>query len=167
VSATLCFLAEDESRYTSLRGGLDLGLHGIEGARRVLPTSHWQYLHWWGFVDDVAMLRERFAAKAKAEWDPDPRHIWLTGGALAPDLTTAKVLRGLGPRRAAYLGDIGRFALPCVVDVMVDALEDKQAKDLPATWLREHVGFAHARVAARASTGDVRARAALALMALP
>ena len=36
--------ANAEIHESLLRGALDLALHGTEGARRVLPTSHWQYL---------------------------------------------------------------------------------------------------------------------------
>lgn len=109
----------------NLRGSLDLALHGIVGARRVLTDSHWQYLHWWGFVDDATLLNERFTCSWKSEWHVDPRHLWLAGEAVMPILLGAKAIRALRKQRGLVFAQLAKLDHPEVARVMSAAHEDK------------------------------------------
>ena len=122
----------------SLRAGLDLALHGIDGARRILTTSHWQYLNVWGFVDDAEMLRERFEARSKADWDPDPRHAWLGGDPVLPHLCAKGKVHGLGKRRHAFFEQMGLIDHPVVEAMMAAWSSDKRAGEYATRWLTEH-----------------------------
>jgi hypothetical protein len=121
----------------TLRGGLDLALHGSEGMRRQLPHSHWQYLHWWGFVDDPVLLRARLTARQLAEWSPDPRHAWLCPE-LVDLLFSTKVVRGLTEQRAQFLEDVGMFDHPAVAVLMHEWKADKKAGAVAQRWLDQH-----------------------------
>lgn len=121
----------------TLHGGLDLALHGAEGARRVVTDSHWQYLHWWGFVDDAALFHARFKAKDKSEWDPDPRHIWMCPEIL-DYVFQKKIVKRLADRRPRFLEDVGMFDDPRVELLMREWKDDKKAGAVAARWLEEH-----------------------------
>jgi hypothetical protein len=120
----------------TLRGGLDLALHGVEGARRILPESHWQYLHWWGFVDDAAMLRARVVAKGKSEWFPDPRHVWLVPE-LAELLLDKKFVKRV-PDRVGFFADVAMIDHPAVAKLMREHVADKKVGPLATAWLDAH-----------------------------
>ncbi len=122
----------------SLRAGLDLALHGMTGARRVLPQSHWQYLNMWGFVDDADMLRERLENNSKADWYPDPRHAWLGGEAILAMVCTKRRVHGCGKRRLAFFEQIGLIDHPVVEATMVEWRDDKRAGEYATRWLAEH-----------------------------
>lgn len=121
----------------TLRGGLDLALHGSDAMRRLAPWSHWQYLYCWGLVDDEALLRARFAARDKAQWDPDPRHVW-SCPALVDVVFRKPVLRALGDRRLQFLENVGMFDHPAVVALMRDWAADKKSGAFATRWLAEH-----------------------------
>jgi len=120
----------------TLHGGLDLALHGAEGARRVLPRSHWQYLWWWGFIDDPTLFRTRFAEKMKSDWSADPRHVFL-----CPDIIDTvlekKVVKRIA-KRASFLEDVGMFDHPRVPELMREWKDDKKAGAVATRWLAEH-----------------------------
>lgn len=121
----------------TLHGGLDLALHGTEGARRVVTDSHWQYLYWWGFVDDKALFLERFRASNKSDWDPDPRHVWLCPD-IADYVFQKKIVKKLGPRRPAFFEDVGMFDDPRVEAMMREWKDDKKSGPIATKWLADH-----------------------------
>lgn len=125
----------------SLRGGLDLALHGTEGAKRVLSDSHWQYLHWWGFVDDAEMIRTRYADSDKSEFDPDPRHAWLCPDIIG-EVVLKKRVRGLGKQKPAFFEALGTFAHPAVAGMMAEWTDDKLVGALAQRWLADHPALA-------------------------
>lgn len=121
----------------TLHGGLDLALHGAEGARRVVTDSHWQYLYWWGFVDDAALFLARFEATAKSEWIPDARHVW-SCPEIMDYVFKKKIVRGLGDQRPRFFEDVGMFDDPRVEFLMREWKDDKKAGPIATRWLEEH-----------------------------
>jgi hypothetical protein len=121
----------------TLHGGLDLALHGAEGARRVVTDSHWQYLYWWGFVDDAALFHARFRNNNKSEWTPDPRHVWMCPEIL-DYVFQRKIVKALGDRRPSFFEDVGMFDDPRVEFLMREWKDDKKAGPIATRWLEEH-----------------------------
>ncbi len=152
----------------TLRGGLDLGLHGVDGAKRVLAESHWQYLHWYGFAADLALLRERLNAGSKAEWNPDARLVYIGGAELLDDFAKPGVLRKTAQWRRAWLEHIGAFQHESVPRVMVENIDNKKAGTFPIDWIRAHEGYAVPLIQKLASEGGAlatKAKSALSAIA--
>jgi hypothetical protein len=122
----------------SPRGALDLALHGMEGARRVLPPSHWQYLTWWGFVDDTEMICTRLKETSKADFHPDPRLAWLGGVPVLELMCSKKIVRGCGVRKLSFLEQIGKFDHPAIAAAMTEWRDDKRAGAYATHWLAAH-----------------------------
>ncbi|MFO0547205.1 MAG: hypothetical protein U0271_02390 [Polyangiaceae bacterium] len=139
-------------------GGLDLMLNGSDGARRVLPESHWQYLYWYYYVDDLEVLRARMVAKWKSEWTPDPRLVYLAGADLLDDY--AKRLRMVGKQAPGFLQDIGMFKAPGVIPIMLHYSGVKALESTARDWFAKHAAFARPHLERLART-DERARAML------
>jgi hypothetical protein len=149
----------------TVRGALDLALHGTDGAKRTLASSHWQYWYYYLMVDDPAVHLTRLANNAKSDWVPEARILWLAGEPLFPIYTSKKGLRQ-GKRLPNILSDFGMFAHDAVVSLMVEMVGVKGAGDAPGDYFRENAAFATPkleRLANGSGAGAVKAKIALAL----
>ncbi len=155
----------DEGEET-IRGGLDLALHGNAGAARALAKSHWQYWHWYLMVDDPAVHLARLADNSKSEWVPEARILYLAGEKLLPVYTTKKALRQ-GKRLPHILADFGMFAHDGILDLMVEMIGVKGAADAPANYFRENAAYARPKLekmARGSSANAVKAKAMLEMI---
>jgi hypothetical protein len=154
----------DEGEHT-VRGALDLALHGNQGAARALANSHWQYWYWYLFVDDAKVHLTRLADNWKSEWVPEARILFLAGPELVPVYTSKKALRQ-GKRLPDLLADFGMFADDRILELMIDMIGVKGAGEAPATYFKERAAYARPkleRLAKGSSANAVKAKAALAL----
>jgi hypothetical protein len=152
----------DEGEHT-IRGGLDLALHGNAGAARALARSHWQYWYYYLNVDDADVHLERLANYAKSEWVPEARILYLAGEKLLPVYTSKKALRQ-GKRLPHILGDFGMLEHEGIVDLMVDMIGVKGAGDAPQNYFRENAAYARPRLEKLArGSGPMAVKAASAL----
>jgi hypothetical protein len=148
----------------SLRGALDLALHGNEGAARALANSHWQYWYYYLMVDDPAEHLARLARPYKSDWVPEPRILFLAGPELLPVYTSKKALRQ-GKRLPDILHDFGMFADERILELMIEMVGVKGAADAPARYFRDHADYARPRLerlAKGSSASAAKAGAALA-----
>jgi hypothetical protein len=155
----------DEGEHT-MRGGLDLALHGNQGAARTLANSHWQYWYWYLFVDDAKTHLARLADNYKSDWVPEARILFLAGTEMIPVYTTKKALRQ-GKRLPDILHDFGMFADDRILDLMIDMIGVKGAGEAPAEYFKERVAFVRPRLerlAKGSGANAVKAKAALALV---
>jgi len=156
-------IAEGEE---TLRGGLDLALHGDAGAARTLAKSHWQYWYFYLNVRDPAVHLARLADNSKSDWVPESRILFLAGPELLPVYTSKKALRQ-GKRLPNILGDFGMFAHDGVLDLMIDMIGVKGAGDAPSDYFRANAAYARPkleRLARGSSAAAVKAKAALGLL---
>lgn len=152
---------------TSIRGGLDLALHGNEGALRALASSHWQYWYYYLMVSDPQIHLTRLAAKQKSDWVPEARILFLAGPELLPVYTSKKALRN-GKRMPEFLADFGMFDHEGIVDLMVDMVGVKAAGEVPGNYFRAanaKVKKTVSRIAAGSGARAEKAKAALTLFA--
>jgi hypothetical protein len=150
----------------TVRGGLDLALHGTDGAVRTLASSHWQYWYYYLMVDDAAVHIARLKNTAKSDWQPEARIVYLAGADMMPVYTTPKALR-MGKRLPHFLRDVGMFAHERVFDLMVDMIGVKGAADAPAEYFSSNASYVRPkleRVARGSSATAVKAKAALTLL---
>ncbi len=151
----------------SIRGGLDLALHGNEGALRTLAKSHWQYWYYYLMVSDPKIHLTRLADNAKSDWVPEARILFLAGPEMLPIYTSKKALRN-GKRMPEFLADFSMFDHDGIVDLMVDMIGVKGAADVPGNYFRENgarVKKTLARIANGGSARAEKAKAALKLLA--
>jgi len=153
---------EDEEH---VRGALDLALHGNAGAARALAKSHWQYWNWYLHVDDPAVHLTRLADSSKSEWGPESRILYLAGEKLLPVYTTKKALRQ-GDRLPNILRDFGMFAHEGVLDLMIEMVGVKGARDAPREYFEANAKWAQPRLEKRARASGVNAVKAKAAMTL-
>jgi hypothetical protein len=149
----------------TVRGGLDLALHGTDGAKRTLAASHWQYWYYYLMVEDPEVHRVRLANTSKSEWVPEARILWLAGESLFPVYTSKKALRQ-GKRLPAILSDFGMFAHDAVLSLMVEMIGVKGAGEAPRDYFQANVPYAKPkleRLAKGSGPQAVKAKAALAL----
>jgi len=125
----------------SVRGGLDLALHGMDAAQRVLAPSHWQYLYWWGFVSDANMIAARYADNWKAEFDPDPRLAWLGGEEILKLTCSTKLVRRVGKRRKFFFEQLAKIDHPAVAAMMEEWSEDKRGGGIAQRYLEQRGGW--------------------------
>lgn len=155
----------DEGEHT-IRGGLDLALHGNAGAARALAKSHWQYWYWYLMVDDPAVHLARLADNWKSEWVPEARILYLAGEKLLPIYTTKKALRQ-GKRLPHILADFGMFAHDGIFELMVEMIGVKGAAEAPADYFRANAPYARPKlekIARGSSANAVKAKAALEMI---
>jgi hypothetical protein len=119
----------------TIRGALDIALHGTVGTKRALANSHWQYWHWYLMADDLDLQKERLANSLKSEWNPEPRIVYLAGADLLDIYLTKKGLR-IGKLLAPFLDDIGMFADARVFSCMVDMVGVKGAGEAPLRYFK-------------------------------
>ncbi len=151
----------------TIRGGLDLALHGTDGAKRTLGSSHWQYWYYYLMVDDAAVHLTRLANNAKSDWVPEARIVYLAGPEMFPVYTTQKALRQ-GKRLPHILGDFGMFADDHVLSLMVDMIGVKGAGDAPAEYFKTNGKYVRKKLEALAKgSGAAAVKAKAALNMLP
>jgi hypothetical protein len=149
----------------TVRGALDLALHGTDGAKRALASSHWQYWYYYLMVDDPELHLTRLANTGKSEWVPEARILWLAGESLFPAYTSKKALRQ-GKRLPSILSDFGMFAHDAVLSLMVEMVGIKGAGEAPRDYFRENAAYAApklARLAKGSGAAAVKAKAALTM----
>lgn len=152
----------DEGEHT-IRGALDLALHGNAGAARALLRSHWQYWYYYLNVDDADVHLARLSNYAKSEWVPEARILYLAGEKLLPVYTSKKALRQ-GKRLPHILADFGMLKHEGIVDLMVEMVGVKGAGDVPQNFFRENAAYARARLEKLArGSGPMAVKAASAL----
>ncbi len=150
----------------TVRGALDLALHGNAGAARALANSHWQYWYWYLHVDDPAVHQTRLADNDKSDWVPESRILFLAGEKLLPVYTSKKALRQ-GKRLPFILGDFGMFAHEGVLDLMIEMVGVKGAGEAPADYFKANAAWARPRLEKRArgsGANAVKAKAAMGLL---
>ena len=155
----------DEREHT-LRGGLDLALHGNAGAARTLARSHWQYWYWYLMVDDASVHLARLADNAKSDWVPESRILFLAGEKLLPVYTSKKALRQ-GKRLPRIIEDFGMFAHDGVLDLMIDMIGVKGAADAPRDYFLTNAAYAAPKletIARGSSARAVKAKSALVMI---
>jgi hypothetical protein len=148
-----------------VRGGLDLALHGNDGALRALAKSHWQYWYYYLNVDDATVHLARLANNWMSVWVPEARILFLAGEKMLPMYTTKKALRQ-GKRLPHILGDFGMFAHDGVLDLMISMIGVKGAGDAPRAYFSANAAYAKPkleRIARGSGPNAVKAKAALAL----
>jgi hypothetical protein len=150
----------------TVRGGLDLALHGTGGAKRALASSHWQYWYYYLMVDDAAVHLARLADTWKSEWVPESRILWLAGDEMLPVYTSKKALRQ-GKRLPNILRDFGMFDDDRIMSLMVDMVGVKGAGDAPHDYFSGHATRLRPkleRLAKGSSAAAVKAKAALGML---
>jgi hypothetical protein len=149
----------------TVRGGLDLALHGNAGTSRALAKSHWQYWYFYLMADDPKIHLARLADNAKSDWVPEARILWLAGEELFPVYTTPKALRQ-GKRLPHILGDFGMIAHDRVLSLMVDMVGVKGAGDAPRDYFVANKAALRPkleRIAKGSGAAAVKAKAALSM----
>ncbi len=149
----------------SVRGALDLALHGNAGAARTLASSHWQYWYWYLHVDDPAVHITRLADNMMSDWVPESRILYLAGEKMLPVYSTKKAVRQ-GKRLPNILRDFGMFTHEGVLDLMVEMVGVKGAGDAPREYFEANAAWARPRLERRArgsGANAVKAKAAMSL----
>jgi hypothetical protein len=155
---------QDVGEHT-VRGGLDLGLHGNEGAARTLAGSHWQYWYYYLMVDDPKVHLARLADNYKSDWVPESRILYLAGPEMWPVYTSKKALRQ-GKRLPDFLRDFSLFDDDSGLDLVLDMVGVKGAGDVPAEFFKRYGASVREKLTRISRTGSARAEKASAALKL-